>query len=390
MNTGRRCSAGVPNMPRSVLVGAVAFLSALLALSGCISFSSNGPSSAEIKQNLEKSFLFRTSDVYFPNDSLGEGEPAIPPLTTAQLNGIEEDLNRLMADLVRKHEQVHGPLGEMLGVALAPVAIRRIMVLNTGQSVAQTTAVGTMQFDVKVLQAVFRSAVVTALTGGRSMMDVFAGQSVEQPKLTIAEMTTGQMSEATQLQTLRLFLDIRRRVRATPGHSHMGDFANAMHDIEHSDLGEMVELGADSQRVERDYFGALFFLLAHEQGHVALRHISDRPPRNPVERHNAELEADAYAFWLLATMIEGVVIPMFGDADLKDAMGYASFFKHAYSIAGYAGLEKTDQEGYPTRQERLALLDKLFGVYQQILAHKFDQALIDAEKNQKPRTEPIP
>jgi len=364
---------------------ALSLLIPFLVLPGCI--TSNAPSSHEVKQNLENSFLFRSSYLLFPADLVDEADPPLPELTRAQQKEIQKNLNTLARALVIQHNGVELSLSKILQVDLGPLPQDNIMVGNRDEPIAAAQANGQIWVDVKVVQAVFRSALATGLTRGNSFSRPLAGDSVRLPKLTVEELMTGMLSEQTQRQCLDLFLEMRAQVRQTEGHNLAVDMADSFEgDGEESDWEVMINLGLLSEPVSTDYYNTLLFLLAHEQGHLALRHLQDRKPESDEQRGLAEHEADLYAFLLLASAYNQSIVPPFLEQELGYALGYQAFFKNAYSIVGFHGFEKTDLGGYPTRDERLGLLDAVFERYTSAKHDQFEAALIEAEKKSREST----
>lgn len=120
--------------------------------------------------------------------------------------------------------------------------------------------------------------------------------------------------------------------------------------------------------MERKYVGTLLFVLAHELGHHALGTIELPPDATPVERREAELDADRFASLLLANVYLAMSIRVIDHSDFGESLfderridynvsserlekytGDGIYFTRAYhSPAGYTA------DDYPTIEERLA------------------------------------
>lgn len=106
-----------------------------------------------------------------------------------------------------------------------------------------------------------------------------------------------------------------------------------------SSIDNLVDFTIQSRYLEVEYFGTLMFMLAHEQGHYVLGHL-DRD-LNCAQKGDVELEADRYAAYLLAIIVQPIALSAENpDGDVHISVTVpdyaANFFDVAYRRAGFS------------------------------------------------------
>jgi hypothetical protein len=321
----------------------VALVGILGVAEGCITVS--GTSSGEMKRAVLNSFLFRQADVFYPNGVPEDPASVHPDLPPAQVERIRDDYERVLDTLRAHHARRVETLARLFDAPLSPVLRASMTVTNTGEPVAQIQSNGVLSLDVRVAQAIFRTAL---LTGFRER-DGFALGGVRRLPAPGAEGTRSEQD------LIRSFLEYKRRVEAAPAHTAFGDAFSGLgtlfsdrdlnDDRPLSDWHGMVDLATMSSRVERRYLGTLFFLLGHELGHIALRHhVVAEPSCEVLQRQ--EMEADVYGAALVsdATRSEALVPDIFFGSI---SQGYEDFFTHTYELSGFGRVATGERCGYP-------------------------------------------
>jgi hypothetical protein len=333
----------------------LAILLALVALLlvGCITIQ--GQSSWEMKEAMLHSFLFRSADIFYP-----DGPPAdpdrLPDMRPRQVSEIEKIFAAIMDGL----RNLHGEQAEVLrGVfdRTVPTTLRTQFTLtNTGQPYARISPNGDIVVDVKVAQAIYRTALLSGLQeggpGGARFMDWDKEHFGKRP--------------TTEAEHIELFLKFKQQVVSLPGRDMLGDLVGSLKDDSfEGGWYKMSRLAMISSTVERHYFGPIQFLLAHELGHGALGHLEKRKSiaDNDCEAlQMLELEADAYAVSLLsfAAAKKGLMAFGFDLFGIKASLGFEDFFKYTYELSGFERAPGASTCGHPEVADRLKTVELLY------------------------------
>jgi hypothetical protein len=307
-------------------------------------------------------FLLKSSRLFYPH-GIPDDSDTIPPLTGKELGEIDrmlsERLSRIMS-IQEKHRALlidHYP-----GFDIARAKVK-LAILSQGTAVAATESSGRMFIDAKVVQAIYRSALLSVLVerttpsiGKEQEREAFAEFADFNKKL-------GEMSSFLPLSDLSGFT---KGVEQAKDSGNLGKLFGGMWGVLESRLRDM-HIVSQSQSLEDSFLGAMEFLLAHEMAHLVLGHY----PASELcaEAQERELIADRYAVLLnvLSSYENAAKVELTENADGslssrgRGATGllfvapdsFAQFFKHAYELAGFDGLMQSIADcRYPPSSDR--------------------------------------
>ena len=304
------------------------------------------------------SFLFRSADIFYP-----DGPPAdpdrLPDLKPQQVREIEAIFAATVDGLKKLHTQQKDALSGVFEYPVPDSLKTRFTLTNTGQPYARIDPKGDITIDVKVAQAIYRTALLSGLkdesVGGFRFMDW--------DKENLGKRAT------TEAEHIEQFLRLKQRVVALPGRTMIGDFAGILKDDGFKGgWHEMADIGMISVTVERHYFGPIQFLLAHELGHSALGHLEKRKSiadDNCEALQDMELEADAYASFLLSSAMAKSGLLGFDFFGIKDSIGFEDFFKYTYELSGFEQTAGAKTCGHPPIGDRLKVVEAIYKAIQE-------------------------
>ena len=362
-------------------------------LLSCISIQMEGQSSFEMKRSLEDSYLLKSMDRFYPDGVPQDLSQVYPHLGHDEEKAMKEELDGLITALHRAHEEkypfINAVIPELtkslskqfLGSATIAALLKQfssnLKLTNHNSITAFTNREGHITLDIRVLQALFRGALLEnfrenpenpmnplGLTFGSFMMSSKEFDPTFEPSNATKEQREAIMHLYQTVQT----------IKETEGNFLVGDMMDAFSDNSKSNWGIMASISQRANILQAQYLGAVLFLLAHEHGHLALNHYSrlqdlksqsfedERKFQDSfcLWRGYFEMEADVYALLILSPYTgKKAVFPMM---DLQGVgqhrTGYRNFFQYGYSLSGF---EETPGEicSYPTKQQRYNFVEEL-------------------------------
>lgn len=381
----RRCTWIVPWL-------AVAGLFA--ALWGCVTVE--GSSTGDLKEQLTSSYLYRSVKRFYPEGAPADPATVYPTLDGQQLREIESELQAMSSLLVQRHQERRAVLEFVLKRPVAAASAPRFVVERTLRPTAFSSQEGRITVDVRVLQAVFRGALLSA---GGATDDSFGTNAASADGFKVVD---PEQQTQRQRELIQAAVELTREIDRIPAKTMLGDVAGMLgRDSLDAPWFRMSELTLRSQRLQWTYAGAALFLMAHEMGHLALGHHAmlarlqsetadaGRTDNSAYcqQRRDLEHEADAYALVLLTRGLgdtaaaAALPIDMFG---LDAITGFDSFFRYGYPLAGFDG--GGGQCAYPTAFERHAFVQEGEDTFRELarraMAESLDRAI--DEKLQSP------
>jgi len=316
-----------------------------------------------MKKGMLNSFLFRSADIFYP-DGPPTDPDRLPDLKPQQVGEIEAIFAATVDGLKKLHVQQRDALSGVFEYSVPANLKTQFTLTNTGQPYARIDPKGDILIDVKVAQAIYR----TALLAGLKDEGVGDLRFMDWDKENLGKRAT------TEAEHIEQFLMLKQKVVALPGRTMIGDFAGMFKDDSFKGgWHEMARLGMISVTVERHYFGPIQFLLAHELGHSALGHLEKRKSIADDDceaLQDMELEADAYASFLLSSAMakSGLLgfdffgIDFFG---IKDSIGFEDFFKYTYELSGFERTTGAQTCGHPPIGDRLKVVEAIYKAIQE-------------------------
>lgn len=363
-----------------ILVRLIISATLVLATSSCISVQ--GQSTSEMKKAFESSYVYKSAKRFYPDGMPQDPSAIYPSLSGAQLTPIEDELKQVANAIRVGHGERKQYANDFLGQLASQIATSSVKVVATGKPRAYTSEDGTITVDVRVLQAIFRGAL---LSNGSD--DTF-GDVTTLPLGDEAASYSPDNETVQQREQLQSLLDIMHTVESTPGSCLLADIIGSASSFD-GPWFKLSEIQMKTQNLQITYIGALLFLLAHEHGHLALHHhavataLRSQFPADArnndsefcVRKREIELQADAYALLLLSPYLGKSALPPFADgfSFVRNVTGYRSFFEYGYRLSGFE--ENDDTCKYPSQQERLQTLLELDRVLVERSATAFLEAL---------------
>jgi hypothetical protein len=331
-----------------------------------------GESSGDMKARLQSTYLYTSIKRFYPDGVPADPATVYPRLDGRSLRAIEAELQALSTFLVERHGSRRGALEVLFKQPPAPAPKPRFVVERTLQPTAFSSPQGEITIDVRVLQAVFRGALISNGGSASDRLDTAPVDAGSNAASSPAGRVDPDLQTEHQRKLIQSAVDLVRQIDQTRGQSMLGDLVGVMRDDGFdSPWFRMSDLMMKSQRLQVTYSGAVLFLMAHEMGHIALGHhrtntlLQKETPESQrtdgsrycEQRRELEFEADAYALVLLTqtigetALVSAMGMNMFGQDDIS---GYDSFFRYGYPLAGFEG--SGSHCTYPTAVERRELL----------------------------------
>lgn len=356
-------------------------------------------------------FLLRSSRVFYP-DALPADPADLPPLSAEQRREIAELVQNVLGELNATQKRRQQALAAVAGPVNPSLTRTRVIVVDQSQAVAAVDSGGYLAINGRVVQGIYRSALIEVLADD-DKPGVPSAERERAAFVAFAEFRTGidRMSPLLPLSDLKAF------TRGARGKGTMAGVGNLIGGGEKADpldklMGGMMAgmFGVLEQRIqdmwlsersaalEASFIGAVRFLLAHELAHLILGHFPLSPQCDAAIAR--ELAADRYATLLgLAAQADRLPrIPMRrgsgGSLHIDGTQGMAAlaakpmpsarqFFGLAYQLAGFdsAMLAVTGCR-YPNAKTRLERVDKVEqGGIAWIDLGRMDAALRRADSN---------
>lgn len=335
----------------------------LCGLTGCVSYSTTGQSTGQMKQQINDSLFYKSTKFFYPGDA-PDNPRQIAQMTLADLVALESEFDARLKQVVGLHVGNREILAKVFGEAVAKKPVAKLQILNRNLAEAQTLADGEINIDVRVIHAMLQSSLLVAFEAEVSLQRIKTGKKIE--KLT-------NFSPDEEKLVVDHVLGMRKVLDQTRGQSIIGDLRRA-------DLAErgkpsteldwfgMSSLLNDFNRAAVRYDVQSFYLLAHEVGHVVLDHFGEVPVVMPASedevmdecslRRAKERAADYYATVLItlasAPQATADIIPFEAFGSVPVFEGFDTFFEYAYGYAGFKTNTNASACNYPSPVERLA------------------------------------
>ena len=355
---------------------------ACLALSACVTVE--GESSGQMKDRLTESYLYKSVKRFYPDGVPSDPATVYPQLNKRQMQAIEQELQQFSDALAQQHLTRRQRMETALHEPVQPTIQVRFKVERTGNPTVYSPDQGQVVIDIRVLQAVFRGALLSSLGERRG-----AGP-LTLPSDDARQVMAPDLQTERQRQAIQKAVDFAQQVDDTRGRSAVGDIFSILSDDDKLDSPwfRMADVSMQSQSLQITYLGAVLFLVAHEVGHTALNHhqrhaallertkASERTDDSAFcgARRRYELEADAYALLLLSPYLDqSVGSPLMASMLGLDRMaGYDNYFRYGYPLTGFA----TDTGcSYPSSADRWDALDVLEQQLQESSGQAWDAAV---------------
>jgi tetratricopeptide (TPR) repeat protein len=307
-----------------------ASLALLATLSAAQSSRKKAPSSAEMKKRMMDSYLFKATDIFYPQGTMQASD--YPRLTDSGMKALEAGLREMLPTVADLHARNAEALGRFFERKLPPSVQATVVleVLNApiAQSLVNEQGALEIRIDVHVLQATFRAGLISAL---------------RDPLVYQAEF--GKKVEKTDDELIRDFLLFKKEVLDAKAGTRLGDVFKGG-----DRWSTMVDLADRSDNIQRSYVGTLMFLMAHEFGHFVLNHHQHSCDISRCGLFsNDELEADRYAGYLQGALVAPMthldemsmgMLSMLDPTHRKKLAGFNTFFDDAYARVGFVDPSK--------------------------------------------------
>lgn len=339
------------------IINGLFFLSLLLAaFTGCaVNKSYVGDTTNQTKKNILRSPLFFTSDIFYP-DGMRENFSDLPPvLNIEKVEVAQRYLQRLLNQIIERHNQRNEKLSQYLSHPLSPVDNIQIVLTNTGHPLIHTEVNHELVVDLRILHALFLSTVGSGIADEYvGIRDFFYYPSYDFSQLQDVD------TKLSVRKGLVEFLDFKATVEDSVSYPVIIDsivlFTDALFIDSASDWtsSKFTDYASITAETEERFIGSLIFLLAHEVGHVALGHFAEScQAADQAKFEKMELSADRYAAALLADSWDET--KLFGDQArvTLNMRGNELFFLLSEKLAGFK--EGPVREGflYPSNDVRL-------------------------------------
>src|SRR5262245_30657684 len=168
---------GVPTAPHMTPMRRVAILSVIVV--GLTSVLAQAQSSRKMKEQILKSWLFQSADLFYPRGVPQSTDRAYPMLTARELNTLEKATQSQFRVIAQLHEKHASVFRELMGRSVSARLKGVVLLQNNGEPTAKSVVnnKGELEvfLDVRVLQANFVSSLV-AVAKNPSWFTEFDGQ----------------------------------------------------------------------------------------------------------------------------------------------------------------------------------------------------------------------
>ena len=300
-------------------------------LTACVTMQVEGTSSAEMKRQMQGSFLFASADLFYPQ-GLPADPATLPDLGPAQIAELQKQVSAMLGSLRQANTRFAPALTDLFDTPVAAEPAVRVMVVNTGRPLARIAGNGEISLDAKVIQAMFRAALVATFETEIMLPRIKAG---------VPNAAAGVGDTEGQRVAVREMLALKARVGELEGRSAVRE---AFADTDLRSAGEdgtgwfaMRSLLQRSEVALRSYTAQQIFLLGHELGHSVLGHHELGAGLDCEALQGVERDADLYAAFMLAIATpDDAVQDLFGMFGRSLGEGLETMFEHTYEFAGFA------------------------------------------------------
>lgn len=343
----------------------------LVALAGCITVT--GQTGKEIKEDLTSGFAYQTAELLYPSGSMPNSAEDFPELSKRQVREVQKNINEYADQLNTELGQNRSWIATQVQSSLHTDSEIKVRVTNRGVPITRINSDGEVEIDVKVVQGVFRGSLVEGLRESR--FATFGGSS-------------SSNSAKSDDELLRSYLEVRDDINSTPGRGAVGMIFE-MFDDEDS-WGDLIDFRESTSSVELKFTAAIFFLVAHEMGHLALQHL-ENPSQSQEEFTNKELQADQFAAYLLAHAQKSILPYLdtteetfFNDFSAQDLIGFRDLFDYGYERAGYAEFGAVATFQHPPKERRIEVcLEALEAVMAQATDELEEESQRESDERQR-------
>jgi len=348
--------------------------------------------SGQMKEEILRSYLAKSLERFYPDGVPDDINKVYSDLSSDQLDAISSELEDVLGAIEKNHIKKHKMLDAVFVSELARAPRSKLTIMNLGRPTAKSSSEGEVFLDVRVLQAIFRGALLENLRLGEDRgLSVLLRPGPNDPqKFDSTYLPSAQTEE--QRAAIAELVQLIEDARATPGHGAIGDLFAVWggDDFSEAPWFRMTEFALRSQNLQLRYVGASLFLLAHEYGHLALRHHDrlkslkkefpegDRRDESVYCSAVRDLEhaADLYGLLLISPYSQVNSPPPFLDflGTAQILTGYRTFFQYGYDLGGFA---YTSGEAckYPTNKDRYELVEEVNTALTTARAEEFMRAL---------------
>lgn len=321
------------------------FTTVILATSCC---TVSGSSSRQMKKAVLNSYLFKASDKFYPSVEEITSADKFPKLNRKQVREIGKELRSLLTAVQKLHRQKYDYINKMFGGNALNDAEAKIAVTSRNVPICRVNPDNTIEIDVKIAQALFRGALLDYVDNS----DPFFRDRF----VNVSDIKKNDSDREQKI--IKKFIEKKEAIRRTAAHTCLGDMFSMVSADEFDDSSwfRLSNVTLSSMELMNWYAGASLFIIAHEYGHIVLKHKErlleeESGSFDCQTRVNLELEADAYAVVLLTEL--GGPIPL-DIAGLDKLTGYDNFFRYVYQLGGFPEEESHSREcSYPGLDQRL-------------------------------------
>ena len=355
----------VAELTRTVIKPLALLISAGVLLIGCaVNSSYVGESTAETKRNILASPLFLTSDVFYPKGLSADINQLPEQLSPKHVTTLQAHFERLLSQLVQRHNDRRYILQDYLDVPLAELRNHNVVLPNTGQPLLHIEANGDLVIDLQVVQALFLSTLVSGMADEYvGVRDFFFTDPYDFSQLPEIQ------NQRPVADSLTEFLEFKHMVENTTAYPMVLDdivffvdglFVDSTKDWTTSKWSDYASITAET---EERYIGTLLFLFAHEIGHWSLGHFAKSSGlEQEAEFQELELAADRYAAALLADAFDEK--DLFGDQErvTLNMRGDELFFQLSENLVGFKEGPTRGGWHYPSTEMRLNATRQIYDV----------------------------
>lgn len=328
-------------------------LLSLLFLAACVSVEGQTPK--ELKRAFLNSNTVESLTAYYP-DGVPSDPSAYRSPTKAGAAKIRSRTAKLSSFLVDLHNKRRPSLERILKRTVEPAQPIRLKILEVNRPVAKVASQSEVQVSFPVMRAVFRGALLENILASPARMSLRNPLTAEfdgdDQQFTFDESFQPQNATAEQQQALARIAELTEEVRSTKAPGALGTMASAFSDDEDWDEGpwfKLTDIMEELEGSEISYAGALLFLLAHEQGHIVLKH-QEQLGSQCSDQIALENEADEYALVLLSLLTGDRTVPewLIPQGRPGAFTGYRNFLQYSYPLSGF----KEGGCAYPSNKAR--------------------------------------
>ncbi|WP_295762636.1 hypothetical protein [Undibacterium sp.] len=315
----------------------------------------------------KNTYLIKSSKLFYPN-GIPEDPDYLPPLTDDQLKQIQNLIEARLNVILKTHASHLRLIKVQFPTAISELPAIKVIVLKADRPTAGTEMSGRIYIDARVVQSVYRSVLLIALSPDTKTVGKTDKKATERNLFAQFTEFRKELDGVSPLLPLSQITAIASGERQSNGSGVLDVVASGIAGLMNAKLKDS-ELVGTSMAMEEIFLGSLEFLMAHEVGHLALKHF---PVTNicftAIEREN---EADKYAvlnnslahFDSLPKVVMtydgwGKISGGPGRLENQGVLSFAHFFGFAYELAGFDSMISA-QLGcqYPSPEQRFLTVE---------------------------------